>query len=65
MMFGFSDWWSDCGKLKSLQFLRSLGCNTDSCRLFDSFKDVDSRQGARYIWLLIAMHIAEDEGIMI
>lgn len=44
-------------------FLRSLGCDTDSFDLFGEFAPGAKRQGVRYMWLLLAMHVAEDERI--
>jgi hypothetical protein len=31
--------------------------------LFDDFERGEVRQGVRYMWLLLAMHVAEDEGL--
>lgn len=45
-------------------FLESLGCST--CRddlLNRAWKFTEQSQGVRYMWLLLAMHVAEDEGI--
>jgi hypothetical protein len=48
----------------SSAFLDSLGLEFlyDTC---DAWRGLDreSLQGARYTWLLLAMHVAEDEGI--
>ena len=43
------------------QFVRSFGVNP----VVSYFKDFPERerQGVRYMWLLLAMHVAEDEGI--
>lgn len=47
-------------------FLRELGCNTDSYTLLHAPWAFSARsQSVRYIWLLLAMHVAEDEGIEI
>jgi hypothetical protein len=45
------------------EWLRSLGCPTKSSTAFLDYKDPEKRQGVRYMWLLLAMHVAEDEGI--
>lgn len=48
------------------QFIESLGCNTTSFSCFrHDFKSGEERQGVRYMWLLLAMHVAEDEGLTI
>lgn len=33
--------------------------------MFHQFDEGEDRQGVRYMWLLLAMHVAEDEGIMV
>jgi len=43
------------------EFLSGLGCEVLSSG-FDSDEYSDP-QGVRYMWLLLAMHVAEDEGI--
>lgn len=47
-------------------FLESLGCN-GSPRQIASISQMTNGmpelQGVRYMWLLLAMHVAEDEGI--
>jgi hypothetical protein len=43
------------------KFLNELGCDTHSHLLCYA----GDRQGSRYMWLLLAMHCAEDEGIQI
>jgi hypothetical protein len=43
------------------EFLRSLGCDTHSFALCHT----DDTQGVRYMWLLLAMHVAEDEGLTV
>jgi hypothetical protein len=48
-----------------IQFLRRLGCPVRSENQTFGTRDVKARQGARYFWLLLAMHVAEDEGIEI
>lgn len=47
---------------KTDTFLRALGCDS-SMEQFKAFPDGPSRQGVRYMWLLLAMYVAEDEGI--
>jgi len=50
---------------KSDKFLRSLGCDTRTdAPQFPGFFG-QQLQGVRYMWLLLAMHVAEDEGIEI
>lgn len=44
-------------------FLVSLGCDVNKEQFLEFAHD--ERQGVRYIWLLLAMHVAEDEGIMV
>jgi hypothetical protein len=46
-------------------FLEQLGCDVSSSHCFNDFDDGEEQQGVRYIWLLLAMHVAEDEGIEI
>jgi hypothetical protein len=46
----------------AVKFLEELGCNTGCATVFSGQHDV---QGVRYMWLLLAMHVAEDEGIQI
>jgi hypothetical protein len=47
-------------------FLEGLGVNFfySACEEWRDFHDQDL-QGVRYMWLLLAMHVAEDEGIEI
>jgi hypothetical protein len=33
--------------------------------MFCKFDEGEERQGVRYMWLLLAMHVAEDEGVMV
>jgi hypothetical protein len=47
--------------MPEFDFLRSLGCETHTTEM-NKHKD---SQGVRYMWLLLAMHVAEDEGIEI
>jgi hypothetical protein len=55
-------WWAEAEERPAVKFLRTLGCDT-GCTNFFEFKQGRERQGVRYIWLLLAMHVAEDEGI--
>lgn len=50
---------------KAVAFLRELGCAVGNTKAFDRYERGEARQGVRYMWLLIAMHVAEDEGIEI
>jgi hypothetical protein len=43
--------------------LAEMGCNTNTSSGFNSLTAGEQRQGVRYMWLLLAMHVAEDEGI--
>lgn len=58
-----------CGDLPdeetALRFLRRLGCPVRSEAQKFGTQDPKARQGARYMWLLLAMHVADDEGIEI
>lgn len=47
---------------KALSFLRSLGCNPDDPAFYGYYYGRE-RQGVRYLWLLLAAQVAEDEGI--
>jgi len=45
-------------------FLESLGCATHSDSLLHKpWKPTPESQGVRYMWLLLAMHVAESEGL--
>ena len=44
-------------------FLRELGCGTGT--VMSEFPMGMARQGVRYMWLLLAMHVAEDEGLTV
>lgn len=46
-------------------FLKGLGCNVHSNQCFREYDSGEVRQGVRYMWLLLAMHVAEDEGITV
>lgn len=45
-------------------FLFDLGCRWNTTAMF-RFASGEERQGVRYMWLLLAMKVAEDEGIEI
>lgn len=47
------------------QFLNDLGCTRSPLGGFGKHEPGEIRQGVRYMWLLLAMHVAEDEGIMV
>lgn len=48
-----------------LDFVSDLGCEVSGFSQFKDFPSGIERQGVRYIWLLLAMHVAEDEGVMV
>lgn len=52
---------------KTIIFLRKLGCDFYSTDWGDLDKEIEfeQMQGVRYMWLLLAMHVAEDEGVMV
>ena len=56
---------------KALKFLARLGCVVDSMDSpfeespFEEFPRGEVRQGVRHMWLLLAMHAAEDEQITV
>lgn len=54
--------WRCCGPIN--RFFSELGCDCYQSH-FKEFREGPRRQGVRYIWLLLAMHVAEDEGIEI
>lgn len=45
------------------RFLRDLGCETGT--VMSWFKVGPERQGVRFLWLLLAMHAAADEGLTV
>lgn len=51
---------TDRSQSRAVKFLAELGCDTSCGTLFEYREDA---QGDRYMWLLLAMHVAEDEGI--
>lgn len=61
----YTCWERAANASKSVQFLRSLGCEVASDDQFDRFGHGEERQGVRYMWLLLAMHVAEDEGLTV
>jgi hypothetical protein len=46
-------------------FLEKLGCPIRSDYAFPDYCWFEETQGVRYMWLLLAMHVAEDEKIMV
>jgi hypothetical protein len=60
-----SSWDSAAKKSAAVQFLKQLGCPVGGRKTFASFEAGEQRQGVRHTWLLLAMHVAEDEGIEI
>jgi hypothetical protein len=46
-------------------FLRQCGCRTSKENYTFGKRNDTDRQGVRYMWLLLAMHVAEDEAIQI
>jgi|OpeIllAssembly_1097287.scaffolds.fasta_scaffold01773_5 hypothetical protein len=47
----------------AMDFLRGLGCPTDSLRAFHEFTFGEERQGARYAWLMFAAAVAEEQNL--
>jgi len=49
----------------AFNFLYELGCTFDCAKVWDGLNSQPEEyiQGVRYMWLLLAMHVAEDEGI--
>jgi hypothetical protein len=55
-------------KQAAFSLLHSCGLPTNASDRYDLFGDFDygeERQGVRYMWLLLAMHVAEDEGLTV
>jgi hypothetical protein len=53
----------ECGTdVPPIPFLIELGCDYGGAP-FEGFECGRVRQGVRYMWLLLAMHVAEDEEI--
>ena len=46
-------------------FVMALGCNPGRAMDRDYGVEQDTEQGVRYMWLLLAMKVAEDEKIMV
>jgi hypothetical protein len=48
-------------------FLSELGCAIDSAYQSPEWAEIYGRekQNVRYMWLLLAMHVAEDEGVVL
>lgn len=57
----------ECGNgiERARRFLARLGCPVTSMAAFSEFSHGPQRQGVRYVWLLLAAHVAEDEGITV
>jgi hypothetical protein len=49
----------------SILFVEQLGCSPFSLEQFEEFSRGTARQGVRYMWLLLAMHVAEDERLTV
>lgn len=48
------------------RFLKSLGCPTGGkVGKFQNYEQGSERQGVRYMWLLLAMHAAQDAKVML
>ena len=46
------------------KFLKSLGCQTGGhVGKFLNYPEGPERQGVRYLWLMLAMHVAKDEKV--
>jgi hypothetical protein len=53
-------------KSSAMRFLGDLGCDAHHARPWGSLRIASARiQGVRYMWLLLAMHVAEDEGLTV
>lgn len=57
-------WKAAVRQSSAVRFLRALGCPVGSNEAFKRYRVADL-QGARYMWLLLAMHVAADEKIMV
>lgn len=55
---------TQCRERSAVEFVESFGVNIHSPML-DDIEEGEERQAARYMWLLLAMHVAEDEGIQL
>lgn len=49
----------------AIDFLVDLGVDPWHDKYTFGTRSPERRQGIRYMWLLLAMHVAEDEGIMV
>lgn len=58
----FPSWRRVSGQSPGVQFMKSLGCKTGGFG-FKKYERGEERQAIRYMWLLLAMHVAEDEGL--
>jgi hypothetical protein len=58
-------WFDFIANHAAMHFVRELGCDTGRAGQFNDFRYGEERQGVRYMWLLLAMHVAEDERIEI
>lgn len=56
-------WLTVCRQSKAVKFMRELGCPSGELCAFDSFTTWESRQGARYLWLMFAYEVAKSEGL--
>lgn len=54
----------DVERCEAVAFMRQLGCPECATSVWGRIPDAEV-QGVRYMWLLLAMHAAEDEGIMV
>lgn len=55
-------------KESAIMFLETIGFPRnaeDRYDLFSAWSEGEERQGVRYMWLLLAMHVAEDEGLTV
>lgn len=55
--------WDD--KERVYSFLRSLGCDTEGRHVFEDYESGHERQCVRYLWLLLASHVAEDMDVVL
>ena len=47
----------------TIDFLESLGVDSESASAFLEFETGEQRQGARYLWLMFAHEVAKSEGL--
>jgi hypothetical protein len=63
---GPNDWIGAFRRFPDVEaWLVELGCPVHSNWALTEFNAGEERQGVRYMWLLLAMHVAEDEGITV